>query len=168
MRRSLPVFVSLFVSSTALAALPADVEAAKTELIQRSLDNVDSWGDPAVLGAAQLASVLTKQNENSQSWWSSLGLHAVVAPRRLALDDELDDLRFRLTTEGGSEIVWGCAPSTQHPGELSVAKKIRRMADIHQRFKGLDTGPAPMRIDIGEWDHVRSEVIARETDTMRN
>ena len=122
----------------------------------------EAWGDPAVKGAAQLAAILTKQNESQQSWWTTMGLKTIEAPRRLSANDELDDLRFELTTQGGSEVVWGRPPSTRHPGEVPVATKLKRMADVHQQFKGFDSGPAPVRIDICEWDSIKSKVIAKK------
>ncbi|GAB5442540.1 MAG: hypothetical protein Fues2KO_28890 [Fuerstiella sp.] len=124
----------------------------------------EAWGDPAVSGAAELAAVLTEENESHQSWWNSLGLKAIVAPATLAATETAENLHFELVTRGGSEILWGRPPATRHPGEVTVATKLKRMAEFHQRFNGFDSGPAPVRIDIRDWDRIRSSVIARKNE----
>lgn len=125
----------------------------------------EPWGDPAVTGAAQLAAVLTKPNEAGQSWWTALGLKTIFAPRRLAADEELDDLQFELGSPGGSRIVWGRPPSTAHPAELTVAQKLERMAEYHRSYNGFDDGPAPFLIDIRDWHSTRRSLLA--TDPAR-
>ncbi|APZ94386.1 hypothetical protein [Fuerstiella marisgermanici] len=122
----------------------------------------ESWGDPAVAGAAQLAAVLTAPNAAGQSWWNSLGLKTIFAPRRLAADDNIDDLQFELGTSGGSRIAWGRPPQSQHPGELTVAQKLERMAEYHRSQNGFDDGPARYLIDIRDWETTRRHLLAAE------
>ncbi|MEZ6122845.1 MAG: hypothetical protein R3C49_06670 [Planctomycetaceae bacterium] len=127
----------------------------------------ESWGDPAVTGAAELAAVLTASNESGQSWWSTLGLKSIIAPRRMAAADEADDLQYRLATSGGSQIYWGRSPTTQHPGEISVVKKLERIADYHQTWKGFDNSPTPILIDIRPWQGSRRTQLAAEPGPAR-
>lgn len=122
----------------------------------------ESWGDPAVTGAAQLAAVLTRNNASGQSWWTALGLQSIIAPRTLAATDDLDDLQFEVGTLGGSRIVWGRPPSTGHPGELTVVQKLERMAEYHRSYNGFDDGPAPFRIDIRDWQGTKRSLLATE------
>ncbi|MCP4174287.1 MAG: hypothetical protein GY758_26345 [Fuerstiella sp.] len=124
----------------------------------------ESWGDPAVQGAAQLSAVLTRNNEAGQSWWTALGLETIRAPRRLAVDDEVDDLQFRIETSGGSQILWGRAPTTRHPGELTVAKKLKRMAEYHQ-INGFDDALEPFVLDIRPWRGTKRSLLAAEPDS---
>lgn len=121
-----------------------------------------SWGDPAVTGAAQLAFVLTRSDSTGQPWWHSMRFKAIIAPRRLAADDELNDLHYEIATRGGSRIVWGRPPSTRHPGELTVEKKIERLAEYHRSYNGFDDGPAAVRIDIRDWDGTKRSLLAAE------
>jgi hypothetical protein len=124
-----------------------------------------SWGDPAVLGAAELAAVLTKPNEAGQSWWNALGLKSILAPKRTAVDENIEDLQFRIATAGGSQIVWGRHPLTTHPGELTVAVKLGRLADYHQRYVGFDSGPSAYLIDIRDWRVTERSLLAKEPAT---
>jgi len=124
----------------------------------------ESWGDPAVIGAAQLAAVLTRNNEAGQSWWTALGLKTIHAPRRLAVDDEVDDLQFRIGTGGGSQILWGRAPATRHPGELTVAKKLKRMAEYHH-INGFDDALEAFVLDIRPWRGTKRSLLAAEPES---
>ncbi len=123
----------------------------------------ESWGDPAVTGAAQLSAVLTRLNEAGQSWWTALDLKTIYAPRRLALDDEVDDLQYRIGASGGSQILWGRAPATRHPGELTVAKKLKRMAEYHH-INGFDAALEPFVLDIRPWRGTKRSLLAAEPD----
>ena len=126
----------------------------------------EAWGDPAVEGAAELASVLTETNDSGQSWWHVLGLNSIIAPRRTEVTDLIDDLVFRIGTAGGSEVVWGRYPGTQHPGELTVVKKLERMADYHRR-RGFDRTPVAYQIDIRHWNGVELRTLAESPGTTR-
>lgn len=121
-----------------------------------------SWGDPAVTGAAQLAAVLSEANDTGQPWWHVLELETILAPSRVTADDEVDDLQFQITSRGGSMIVWGRSPETKHPGELTVAKKLQRLADYHDKYRGFDSGPLPVRIDIRDWHGTKRSLLATD------
>ena len=125
----------------------------------------ESWGDPAVAGAAQLAAVLTAPDKAGQSWWNALNLKSIIAPRRMAAEDEVDALQYRIGTKGGSQIVWGRSPTTTHPAELTVVQKLERIAEYHHSFNGFDDSPAPFLIDIRHWQGTRRSVLASESPT---
>jgi len=99
------------------------------------------WGDPAVEAAASLASVLTQH-------WKEFDLQAIEIPIRTAADMTVDDFVFHLYTNRGSRIIWGRAPHSQHPGELSAKQKIGRMEEYVSRFGGFDQPNGPYEIDI--------------------
>ena len=102
------------------------------------------WGDVGVEGAARLAEVLAPH-------WKKLGLAAIVAPRRETAQAALDAMTYALLTPGGSRIVWGRAPETGHPGELSPAQKVSRLEDYLARYGNFDQPNGPYEIDIRHW-----------------
>ncbi|HAD61173.1 MAG TPA: hypothetical protein DCG12_18180, partial [Planctomycetaceae bacterium] len=69
---------------------------------------------------------------------------------------------------GGSRIVWGRPPGTQHPGELSVEKKIARLAEYQRQYDGFDSGPAAVSIDIRDWQGTRRSLLATEDKRPRH
>lgn len=110
-----------------------------------------SWGDPAVEGAARLAALLMESQDAGPTLWESWKLSAIEAPTLSGLPDEDDDPEYRLRTAGGSTIIWGRAPGTEHPGELSVAKKLQRLTNYHQDYNGFDDAPVAYVLDVREW-----------------
>lgn len=122
----------------------------------------EPWGDPAVLGAAELAAVLQHASSGGDSWWQHLDLQAILVPRRVALSEDLDQLEFQLRTRGGSEIQWGRAPGTRHPGELTVAQKLQRLGDYHRDYGGFDDSHGPYEIDIRPWHGIGRGLLARQ------
>ncbi len=106
-----------------------------------------SWGDPTVLAAARLADVL-------RSEWADLQLAAIVAPRPTAAEIDPADIRFELATSGGSKIVWGRAPGSGHPGELTAAQKIGRLRKYLDEFGRYDRPRGPYEIDIRHWQEI--------------
>jgi len=130
----------------------------------------ESWGDPAVSGAAELAAALNAKRDGKDSWWSELQLAAILMPRRVALIEDADDLEFELRTKGGSEILWGRGPSSRHPGELAVAQKLQRLSEYQRDFGGFDDATGPWQFDIRQWQGIDRSRLAkevRETTTMR-
>ena len=124
-----------------------------------------SWGDPIVIGAAELAAVLTRPNEAGQSWWNALGLKSILAPSRTSASEGLENIQYRIGTAGGSQVVWGRHPLTSHPGELTVAQKLDRMAEYHFKYDGFDSGPSPFLIDIRDWRVTERSLLAEEPKT---
>ncbi|WP_145365940.1 cell division protein FtsQ/DivIB [Stratiformator vulcanicus] len=110
------------------------------------------WDDPAVLGAARIAEALTPV-------WDELGLTSIRAPRRLSEQDRLVDLHFELDTVGGSRILWGRAPGSGHPGELTIAQKIGRLKKYLSDFGKFDKPAGPYEIDIRHWQEMTRRSI---------
>jgi len=129
----------------------------------------ESWGDPAVSGAAELAATLNAKREGKDSWWSELELSAILMPRRVALIEDADELEYELRTKGGSEILWGRGPNSRHPGELAVAQKLQRLSEYQRDYGGFDDAHGPYRIDIRPWQGIDRGILAREVreTTMR-
>ena len=123
----------------------------------------EPWGDPAVAGAAELAGVLTMSDGEQASWWKALGLKAIIAPS--GVNTDASELQYRLETSGGSQIVWGRAPSTDYPAELTVAQKLERMAEYHRSYNGFDDAPAPFLIDVRGWQGTTRSLLAEEPGT---
>ncbi len=121
-----------------------------------------SWGDPAVAGAAQLAAVLNAAEDGTESWWKRLDLQAILVPRRVAFAEDLDRLEFQLKTRGGSEILWGRAPGTRHPGELTVAQKLQRLNEYQRDYGSFDDAHGPWEIDIRPWNGIGRGLLAKE------
>ena len=129
----------------------------------------ESWGDPAVSGAAELAATLHAKREGKDSWWSELELTAILMPRRVALIEDADELEYELRTKGGSEILWGRGPNSRHPGELAVAQKLQRLSEYQRDYGGFDDAHGPYQIDIRPWQGIDRGILAREVreTTMR-
>ena len=129
----------------------------------------ESWGDPAVTGAAELAATLNAKRQGKDSWWAELKLAAILMPRRVALIEDADELEYELRTQGGSEILWGRGPNSQHPGELAVAQKLQRLSEYQRDYGGFDDAHGPYQIDIRPWQGIDRGILAKEVreTTMR-
>jgi hypothetical protein len=117
------------------------------------------WGDPVVEDAARLADELSQQ-------WKSLGLAAIVCPRSADSHARIDEGVFLLTTRGGSRIIWGHAPGTDHPGELSTKQKIGRLEEYVKRFGGFDRPHGPYQIDIRHWRDISRTPLSAELEWL--
>jgi len=102
------------------------------------------WGDAIVSNEERLAAELGPV-------WKKLGLAAIVCPRAAERHARIDEGVFVLTSSGGSRIIWGHAPGTDHPGELSTRQKVGRLEEYVQRFGGFDRPQGPYLIDIRHW-----------------
>lgn len=130
----------------------------------------ENWGDPAVAEAALLAEVLLEQQEGQPTWWERLQLASIEVPAAPKNVESVDDLQFELRTRGGSKILWGRGPRSQHPGELEVARKLDRLAEFQQRFGQIDDEHGPWLIDIRQWDGIRKGLLSADasgTPTQR-
>lgn len=78
-----------------------------------------SWGDPRVVGAAQVATVLLDD-------WKKLGLFRIVPGERKPARRGFE-YTFLLVTNTGTTIHWGRSPATQVPGEVPAAEKIAQL-----------------------------------------
>lgn len=122
----------------------------------------EPWGDPAVSGAALLASTLNQSENGKPAFWSEMGLAAIVVPQRVALAENADELQFELRTSGGTLISWGRSPASRHPGELTAAQKMQRLADFRRDFGGFDDPHGPWQIDIRPWQGIQRSTLARQ------
>jgi hypothetical protein len=117
------------------------------------------WGDPVVEDAARLADELSAQ-------WKSLGLESIVCPRRADSHARIDEGVFLLTSRGGSRIIWGHAPGTDHPGELSTKQKIGRLEEYVKRFGGFERPHGPYQIDIRHWRDISRTPLSAEREWL--
>ncbi len=109
------------------------------------------WGDVVVEAAAKLAAAL-------EPHWKKFSLASIYAPTRNSADTRVDDLVFEINTEGGSQIVWGRAPGTDHPGELSVAQKIGRLDALCDQYGTFDENHGKYRIEY-HWNETSRQPI---------
>jgi hypothetical protein len=117
------------------------------------------WGDPVVEDAARLADELSAQ-------WKSLGLASIVCPRTADSHARIDEGVFLLMTRGGSRIIWGHAPGTDHPGELSTKQKIGRLEEYVKRFGGFERPHGPYQIDIRHWRDISRTPLSAELEWL--
>jgi hypothetical protein len=69
-------------------------------------------------------------------------------------------------SKGGSHIIWGHAPGTGHPGELSTKQKIGRLDEYVKRFGGFDRPHGPYRIDIRHWRDISRTPLTAEREWL--
>lgn len=127
------------------------------------------WGDEVVEHAAQLAAILVRRPEGDDAvtYWSQFGLAEIRVPRRDRADVSADELNFQLITQGGSRVIWGRPPATDHPGELEVDQKIGRLEYL-MRLGGLDLPHGPYEYDIRHWqDITRHPISSAESPPRR-
>lgn len=120
-----------------------------------------AWGDPFVSGAAQLAAAL-------EPHWERYRLAAIVVPRRTTADPAPDDVVLQLATDGGTRIVWGRSPRTNHPGELSVEQKIGRLDQYLREFGTFDGSHGPYEIDIRHWQEISRRPLTAVRERPRS
>ncbi len=106
-----------------------------------------AWGDATVLAAARLAEVL-------EARWKKLELAAIVAPRPMSSNPDPTQMVFELVSTGGSKILWGRAPGTGQPGELTANQKLSRLTKYLAEFGSFDQPHGPYEIDIRHWQEI--------------
>lgn len=111
------------------------------------------WDDPAVTAAAKLADLLAPK-------WKQLQVATIVAPRNVPASSDGDALQFDLETRTGSRILWGRAPGTQHPGELTPTQKLGRLNKYLAEFGSFDRPSGPYEIDIRHWQEITRRPLA--------
>jgi len=123
-----------------------------------------NWGDPAVVAAAELADFIGLR-------WKTLGLAAIAIPKAAVTATEAHDQILELSTTGGSRILWGRAPGTKHPGELTAEQKLGRLEKYLAEFGGFDCPQGPYEIDIRHWQEISRKPLEssdyRHTATRR-
>lgn len=112
-----------------------------------------AWKDPTLLAAARLSKLLAPQ-------WSELHLESIIVPVRSESKPDPSKIVFELRADGGSKIIWGRAPGTEHPGELTTAQKIGRLEKYLSEFGGFDRPNGPYEIDIRHWQEISRRPLA--------
>ena len=120
-----------------------------------------AWKDPSLLAAARLAELLAPQ-------WSKLHLESIVVPSRSGPAIDSSKIVLELRASGGSKIIWGRAPGTEHPGELTTAQKIGRLEKYLTEFGGFDRPNGPYEIDIRHWQEISRRPLASGQANSRN
>ena len=126
---------------------PADLELYP--LIQNVVPNPvvrpgTAWKDPALMAAVKLAGLLRDQ-------WKPLKLTAISIPRNVSSSAAANDVSLELVTQGGSRILWGRPPGSDHPGELQATQKIKRLENYLAQFGDYGRPNGPYEIDIRHW-----------------
>ena len=79
-----------------------------------------------------------------------------------------DEAIYELRTVGGSHIIWGRAPDSDHPGELTYQQKIGRLEDYATRNGGFSDEHGPYEIDIRHWHEISRQPLSQVPDrTLR-
>ncbi|WP_373649534.1 cell division protein FtsQ/DivIB [Schlesneria sp. DSM 10557] len=113
------------------------------------------WSDPAILAAARLAETLADK-------WQSLKFEAISIPREVDPATEPHDVLLELVGQGGSHIVWGRPPGSDHPGELEASQKIRRLEKYLADFGDYAQPNGPYEIDIRHWQEISRRRLSTE------
>lgn len=117
-----------------------------------------AWGDERVTAAARLAVVLFP-------YWSEWKLSSIEVPPRSTAEVIYEELRFVITTEGGSRIIWGRAPGNDHPLEVTDEQKIGRLKSFLSKEKSFD---GPWEININGFRVITVNPLEdRETSPLR-
>ena len=68
-------------------------------------------------------------------------------------------VRYELVTRGGSHILWGRAPGSGHPGELTAAQKRDRLTGRVRTLLADERTAGPRRVDLTAWDGIYHEPL---------
>ncbi len=120
-----------------------------------------AWNEPSLQAAARLAQLLAPT-------WSKLRLESIIAPSRLDSKSDASKITLKLQASGGSQIIWGRAPGTEHPGELTTTQKIGRLEKYLTEFGGFDRPNGPYEVDIRHWQEISRRPLASEQSHSRN
>lgn len=110
--------------------------------------------EPGLSGAAQVAELLADK-------WSKLELDAIEIPKHQESTRNSNDVVLHLHSKTGSTIIWGRAPGTDHPGELTASQKVARMEKYVAEFGGFDRPSGPYEIDIRHWQEITRRPAAK-------
>lgn len=103
----------------------------------------ERWGDARVVGAAGIAA-------SFGAAWQRLGLERIVPAVVVSVGRQREET-YELFTAAGTRILWGRAPTTDMPGELSAEEKVARLERYAAERGSLD-GPngraQPQPLDV--------------------
>jgi hypothetical protein len=77
------------------------------------------------------------------------------------------DIVLQLQAKGGSTIIWGRAPGTDHPGELTSAQKVARLDKYVTEFGSFSRPSGPYEIDIRHWQEITRRPAAKAQAASR-
>jgi hypothetical protein len=115
------------------------------------------WDDPRVPGAVDLAMRLADV-------WESLHLYEIVPSARPVVQPETRYFIYDLRSGGGTQIVWGAAPSEQAPGEDDFDTKLKRLKECASQYGPLDSVKSPAVIDIRRGVAVTPRTVKKPDD----
>jgi hypothetical protein len=98
----------------------------------------DQWGDPRVVGAAEIAEALGDR-------WKTCGFHQIEPA--LAASKRIEDTIYKLRTRGRCTVIWGRAPGMDVPGEPTTAQKLAFLDKEMENYGTLEA-PKGFRRDI--------------------
>jgi hypothetical protein len=113
----------------------------------------ETWDDPCVIAGARLANVLGEQ-------WKSLKLEAIQIAAR---SPDPNEIILELVGQGGSRILWGRAPGSNHPGELEATQKVRRIEKYLADYGDYTKPSGPYEIDIRHWQEISRRPLVNGT-----
>ncbi|MEX1228708.1 MAG: hypothetical protein WEB58_00625 [Planctomycetaceae bacterium] len=121
-----------------------------------------NWGDVAVVGAARIAAVLHER-------WRDWQITAIRAPRPTKAQVTLEELVFELRGADGSIVVWGRAPGSKNPGELTTEQKLGRLEKYVHDYGQFDPAAAQptWRIDLRDWKAISRTQLSESPRGMR-
>jgi hypothetical protein len=112
-----------------------------------------AWGDRAIEGAARLAEVLGPS-------WQKLKLQSIEVPEVDGGERALELAVYQLNAAGGSRVIWGRAPGSDHPGELTPQQKLGRLEEYCARHGGFSDEQGPYVIDIRHWQEITRQPLS--------
>ena len=119
----------------------------------------NTWHDRTIEDAAKIADVLGPS-------WKKLQLRAIeipnVPPDNTNTNANPNDMVYALRTTGGSRIIWGRAPGSDHPGELTPEQKIGRLEEYLARKGGFSDAQGPLEIDIRHWKEITARPLSED------
>lgn len=119
------------------------------------------WGDQLVSYAASLARTLLPE-------WNEFHFKTIEIPKQTKPLENIDDLQFEIVTQKGSRILWGRSPLSNHPGELDVDKKLKRLKDYQHDHGNFDESRMSYIIDIRHWQSITRKPIMISNKSGKN
>jgi hypothetical protein len=118
-----------------------------------------TWHDRTIEDTAKIADVLG-------NFWKKLQLRAIEIPN-VPENVNPNDMVYALRTSGGSRIIWGRAPGTDHPGELTPEQKVGRLEEYLARKGGFSDAQGPLEIDIRHWKEITARPLSDDDGRLR-
>jgi hypothetical protein len=102
----------------------------------------DAWGDPRVVGGAQLAAALADV-------WQKLRLVEIVSPPEPLVRNDARIYSFEIVTSGGTRILWGATTGQETAlGESPFGQKRERLLNYAAQRGKLESIDGPAILDV--------------------